>query len=519
MSKRHFAKERTERRISAATSLAMCGLTVLAQIATSLLLAIFLEEKSQVIYAALQIMGAVIAIRVYQRPGSPSYKLVWMCLLVALPVAGMLLFLLWGGSRQAKSLSMKRVAPVALRESERMGSAANLGRLRRRSPNWGRLAAYLSKRDFLLYRNTDVKYFPSGEAMLEDLIDHLKQAEVYIFMEYYILAEGALWDRIFAVLRERAAAGVEVRIVCDDFGNLTRMSDAMLQQIQDAGIEIESFNPVHRYVSRIYFNYRNHRKLTVIDGRWAYTGGINIGDEYANLIVRFGYWKDSAVRLEGEAVWGFACQFLQLWKMLGCTLSNEDDFYRARQEWPEREGFCQPFGDGPLNNPDNPAEEVFLQMISSARRMLYITTPYYAVEEAMQRALCIAADAGVDVRLMVPAIPDKKFAYKVAETYWGELLEHGVKIYKYSPGFLHAKSILADREAAFVGSVNMDYRSFQLHYECGVLMYHMDAVEQLLEDMDGIMADSALYTMEEWRGRSWFRRMTASVLRLGAIWL
>jgi len=517
--RKHYRTERTERRISAVTSLAMCALTVLAQIATSLLLSVFLEEKSQVVYATLQIIGAVIAIRVYQRPGSPSYKLVWMCLLVALPVAGMILFLLWGGTHQNKSLSLRKVSPVPVRESERMAAATNLARLRRQSPNWGRLAAYLHKRDFLLYRNTDAKYFSTGEAMVEDLLQHLKQAEIYIFMEYYILAEGDLWDRIFAILRERAAAGVEVRIIFDDFGNLTRMSDAMLQKIQDAGIEIQTFNPVHRYVSRIYFNYRNHRKLTVIDGRYAYTGGINIADEYANLIVRFGYWKDSAVRIEGEAVWGFVTQFMQLWKMMGRTFSNEDDFYRARQEWPEREGFCQPFADGPLNNPDNPAEEVFLQMVSTAKRMLYITTPYYAVEEAMQRALCIAADAGVDVRLMVPAIPDKKYAYMVAETYWGELLEHGVKIYKYNPGFLHAKSILVDREAAFVGSVNMDYRSFQLHYECGVLMYHMDAVEELLEDMDGIMAESTLYTLEEWKKRSWLRRSVASVLRLGAIWL
>ena len=232
LSKKHLAKERTERRVSAVTSLAMCALTVLAQIATSLLLAIFLQESAQFVYAALQIMGAIIAIRVYQRPGSPSYKLVWMCLLVALPVAGMLLFLVWGGSRQDKSQSLRKVALPPQRESERMASAADLGRLRRRSPDWGRLAAYLTKRDFLLYRNTDAQYFPTGETMLEDLIQHLKQAEVYIFMEYYILAEGALWDRIFAVLKERAAAGVEVSVIFDDFGNLTRLSDAMLQEMQ-----------------------------------------------------------------------------------------------------------------------------------------------------------------------------------------------------------------------------------------------------------------------------------------------
>ena len=338
-------------------------------------------------------------------------------------------------------------------------------------------------------------------------------------MEYYILAEGQVWNRVFSVLKERAAAGVEVHIIFDDFGNLTRLTDDTLQKIQNAGIEVEVFNPVHRYVNRIYFNYRDHRKITVIDGRVAYTGGINIADEYANLIERFGHWKDTGVRIEGEGAWGFAVQFMQMWKMMGRTFANEDDYYRPRQDEPERPGFCQPFVDGPLNNPDNPIEETYLQLIASAKHMLYLTTPYYAVEESMQQALCIAADAGVDVRLLVPAIPDKKYAYMVAETYWGELLDHGVKIYKYTPGFLHAKSVLVDREVALVGSTNMDYRTFQLHYECAVLMYNMPVVEELLEDMDDIMSKSTLYTMEEWKKRPWLRRMFASLLRLGAIWL
>ena len=318
---------------------------------------------------------------------------------------------------------------------------------------------------------------------------------------------------------ERAAAGVEVHIIFDDFGNLTRFTDATLQQVQDAGIEMEMFNPVHRYVNRIYFNYRDHRKIAVIDGQFAYTGGLNVGDEYINAVERFGHWKDSGVRIEGEAAWGFAVQFMQMWKMMGRSFANEDDFYRPRHEGPETAGFCQPFTDGPLNNPDNPIEEIYLQLIASARRMLYITTPYYAVEDSMQQALCIAADAGVDVRLLVPAIPDKKYAYMVAETYWGELLAHGVKIYRYQPGFLHAKSVLVDREVALVGSTNMDYRTFQLHYECGVLMYSMPVVEELLEDMDRLMEESRLYTLEEWRKRPWLRRSVSSILRLGAIWL
>ena len=497
----------------------MCALTVLAQIVTTSLLTVLLREKSSYVYSVLVFIGALVAVRVYLRPGSPSYKLAWMCLLLAVPVTGMLLFCLWGGTHQAKSLSMKKVSPIRLWESQKMDAETNLSRLRRQSPDWGRLAAYLQKRGFLVFRRTQAHYISDGAAFFEDLIAHLEQAETYIFMEYYILAEGELWDRIFKVLRKRAAAGVEVHVIFDDFGNLSRLSDHTLQAMQDAGIQVQVFNPVHRYVSRIYFNYRDHRKITVIDGQIAYTGGINIGDEYANLVERFGHWKDSAVRIEGEAAWGFAAQFIQMWKMMGGTFPNEDDFYRSRHDAVESAGFCQPFTDGPLNNPDNPAEETYLQIISSAKRMLYLTTPYYAVEESMQKALCIAADAGVDVRLMIPAIPDHKLTYMVAETYWGELLHHGVKIYKYTPGFIHAKSVMADREVALVGSINMDYRSFQLHYECAALMYHMPAVEELLEDMDRVMEVSTPYTMTDWAKRPWYRRAAASILRLGAIWL
>ena len=510
--------ERTERRISAFTSLSMCVLTVLAQIATTLLLTHFLREKASYFYAVLEFIGAVAAIRVYLRPGSPSYKLVWMCLLLALPVAGMILFCLWGGTHQSKSLSLKKVPPIRERESARMECDNNIARLKRQSPDWGRLASYLQKKGFPLYRNTSAQYFSDGGAFFDDLAARLQQAEVYIFLEYYILAEGQVWDRIFSILKERAAAGVEVCIIFDDFGNLTRLSDDTLQAMQNAGLEVQVFNPVHRYVNRIYFNYRDHRKIAVIDGTTAYTGGINVADEYANLYVRFGHWKDSAVRIDGDGAWGFAVQFIQMWKIMGRTLPNEDDFYRPRHGG-TGVGYCQPFTDGPVNNPDNPIEETYIQLMASAKRFLYITTPYYAVEDSMQKALYIAADAGVDVRLLVPAVPDHKLTYLVAETYWGELLRHGVKIYKYTPGFLHAKSVMVDREVALIGSTNMDYRTFQLHYECGVLLYHMPVVEELLEDLDNIMGQSTRYTLEEWEKRPWYRRIFASLLRLGAIWL
>ena len=545
----------------------------------------------------------------------------------------------------------------------------NQAALSRRSPTWGRLSAYLQKREFWLYRDTAAAYFGDGEAFFRDLIEHLRQAETYIFMEYYILAEGTVWDEIFAVLKERAAAGVEIHLIIDDFGTLTRLSDGTLQAIKDAGIEVEIFNPVHRYINRLYFNYRDHRKITVIDGYVAYAGGINIGDEYANRIERFGYWKDSTVRLTGDGAWGFAVQFMQMWKMLGRSFPNEDDFYRPRREGPKTEGFCQPFEDGPLNNPDDPVEAAYVQLIASAKRMVYLTTPYYAVEESVQEALCIAADAGVDVRLIyddfgcvttlpyqyykslqqmgikcaafnqfrpvlnvilnnrdhrkiavidghtaftgginladeyinrkerfghwkdsgiclhgeavwsftvmflqmwstitgmecnfesyrpeiyheeafkkdgfvqpygdspldgetvgehvylniisqakkylyiftpylipdnetltalcmaakrgvdvrivTPGIPDKKIVYILTQANYEILLESGVQIYQYTPGFIHSKSFVCDDEVATVGTINMDYRSMYLHFECGVWMYGSSAVAQGKED-------------------------------------
>jgi len=516
--KKDETEENRERRISAAASIALCVLTVALQIATTLILTTFLQEQAGLIYGILELLGAIIAVWIYTRPGSPSYKLIWMCLLLALPVAGMILFLLWGGSHQAKTLSLKKVSPPTRSSGSVRQSAENIAKLSLLNPSWARLASYLQKKGFLLYRNTGAEYFSDGMDYFNDLTAHLRKAEHYIFLEYYILAEGKIWDEVFGILKERTEHGVEVKIIFDDFGNLTRLPDATLQSMQDAGIEVEVFNPVHRYVNRIYFNYRDHRKIAVVDGTYAYTGGINIADEYANLFERFGHWKDSSVRIEGEGAWGLACQFIWMWKMIGRTMPNEDEYYQPRCDL-EAPGFCQAFSDGPINNPDNPIEDTYLQLIGSAKRFLYITTPYYAVEESMQKALCIAADGGVDVRIMIPAIPDHKLTYMVAETYWGELLSHGVRIYKYTPGFLHQKSVMVDREVALVGSTNMDYRTFQLHYECGVLLYGMPAVEELLGDMDAIMDQSRLYTLEDWKMRKWYRRAFASVLKLFAIWL
>ena len=511
-------QQKGERRISAALRIMLVIFLLAVQIALVVAISYFMQEYLALAYAVVQVAALFLAIRIYNEPGELSYKLIWFILLLLAPPVGMILWFLWGGAAQKRHLLQngKRVPDEP--GSVRKRSALAVERLTRQLPGWSRTANYLCRRNFQLYQDTRVTYLPEGALLLRDLIEQAKKAERFIFLEYFILAEGRLWSELEKILCAKAHEGVEVKIIFDDFGNIKRFRGETIDRLRDAGVEVFIFNPVHEYVNRLYFNYRDHRKIACFDGDVAYTGGVNIADEYANLIERFGYWKDSGIRLEGEGAWGLTASFIHMCINIGGVMHNEHDYYRPHT--PVRsEGFCQPFTDGPQNNPDNPAEDVFLQMISSARRFLYITTPYFIPDESVMRTLCIAGDGGVDVRLMLPGKPDHWYADWVAESYFGNLLAHGVKIYRYTPGFLHAKSIMVDREAAFVGSVNMDYRSFELHCECGVMVYGAPMIESLLEDMDAIVDQSHLVTAEEWAKRSVVRRVLEPLLRLFAIWM
>ncbi len=520
MRKLRGVQQRGERRIAAALRIALAALLLAAQVLFVVLTARYLKDHFALIYAVLEVIALATALYIYNKPGDLSYRVAWIIPILFVPVVGLILYLLWGGDTQRKRLKRQMKPQFSPEEPEslRSRSALNEDCLRRALPGWSRTARYLSGWGFSLYQNTKSVYFPEGALLLEDILTHIAAAEHFIFMEYFILAEGQLWDRMSAALCERARAGVEVKIIFDDFGNIKRFGAESLQTLRDAGVEVIVFNPVHEYVNRLYFNYRDHRKITVIDGDLAYTGGVNVADEYANLIDRFGYWKDSGLRLEGEGAWGLTVGFLNMWRFLGGELHEERDRYRP-QTSPASDGFCQPFLDGPLNNPANPAEDTFLQLITNARRFLYITTPYFIPNENIMRALCIAGDGGVDVRLMLPGTPDHWYSDAVADSYIGELLAHRVKVYRYTPGFLHAKSIMVDREAAFVGSVNFDYRSFELHYECGVMLYGASAIESLLEDMDGILARSHAVTPDEWAHRGLLRRFFEPILRVFSIWM
>lgn len=510
-------QRKTERRISAALRLVLVALLLLLQIAIVVALTQVLRQKAYIAYAVLEIVAVFCVARIYIRPGSSSYKPGWIILIMLVPVVGLILYFLWNGNQVKKKLALKTMRmPPELPEVQESSDRAQ-AELARRWPRWAKLTEYLRRQDLPLFANTEMTYFPTGEEYLEDLLARLEKAQKFIFLEYYIASKGQIWDRICKVLAERAADGVEVNLILDDFGSMMTMPPEEIQALRQKGIWVQMFNPVHHYVNRLYFNYRDHRKIAVIDGDVAYTGGANLADEYANLIVRFGYWKDCGLRLEGEGAWGFTRQFMYLWLRMGGELRDPWDAYRPCGG-SSGSDLCQPLVDGPDNNPVNTVEDTYQQLIGSANRYVWITTPYLAIDEPMIHTLSIAADSGVDVRLMLPGIPDHKFAYMVAQSYFGELLEHDVKIYTYTPGLLHAKSVVADGEVGFVGSVNMDYRSFQLHFECGAL-FSGSAVAAVQEDMSRTMDKSRQVTMESWKKRKWHVKILGAVLRPFAMWM
>lgn len=478
----------------------------------------FLRENVGVIYAVMQTIGLFAALYIYNKPDGDNYKLAWLVLFLLSPTLGFVLYFLWGTHWQKHRFAKRHKVVFAENEETKRHQRETQEALAATYPQWRPLSRYLLHHGFAPYQNTAVTYFAEGAVFLQDLTEQAAKAEKFIFLEYFILAEGKIFDRLAEVLCERAQNGVEVKVIFDDFGNIRRFSAKTLDMLRDNGVEVCVFNPVVRYVNRLYFNYRDHRKIAVIDGNYAYTGGVNIADEYANVITRFGYWKDSGVRLYGEGTWGFCHEFMEFWALSGGEPIRDVDAYRP-QVSAQSSGFCQPFTDGPFRHPSKPAEDTYMQFIGNAKKKIYITTPYFVPDERTIRALCVAGDGEIDVRLFLPEKPDHWTTDCIAESHFAKLMEHGVKIYRYTPGFLHEKTVLVDDEVAFVGSVNIDYRSFDLHFECGVVLYGTEAIPALREDLEQIIAQSRLLAREDLAKRKWYRRMLAPFLRLFAIWL
>jgi cardiolipin synthase len=300
-------------------------------------------------------------------------------------------------------------------------------------PNRKRIAGYLGRKDFPLYKNTNCEYFSLGESQFKAMLKDMEKAEKFIFLEYFILSSGKLWDRFEEILIRKAEQGVEIKLLFDDLGSIAAAPKNIIKKLGIYGIQVKLFNPVHKYISRLYLNYRNHQKITVIDGNIGYTGGTNLADEYANLYPKLGHWKDTAVRLEGDAVWSLTVTFIKMWESESDVTLNYESYRPIIQSYGEQ-GFYQPFTDGPINNLDNVAETIYRKIINNATEYVYIMTPYLIIDNTMKDALCTATVSGTDVRIILPKIWDKWYVHMVTQSNYGDLLRAGVMIYEYSPG-------------------------------------------------------------------------------------
>lgn len=423
---------------------------------------------------------------------SPAYRMSWIILISLFPVFGGLFYFLFGNKRPARKMSQAIQEQVA-KDLDKMSEVPDAQDvLLKQDFRVGSLAKYIhSYANMPVYTNTDIEYFPSGEAMMDTLIRDLESAQKHIFVEFFIIEGGKMSDAIFNVLKEKAAAGVDVRLIYDDFGCLMRLPDNFDKQMEEIGIKTLKFNPIKPNLTLAY-NTRDHRKIIEIDSTIAYTGGLNLADEYINAVDRFGYWKDNMIRLQGPAIWNLTTLFLDMWNAFYQTDESYDEFINQEvrletqqmmdnKEEVLQKGFVQPFGDSPLDD-EALGENVYRDILNIAQDYVYIYTPYLVISYELQQALTLAAKRGVDVRLMTPGTPDKKAVYRMTQSYYAPLLEAGVRIFEYTPGFLHAKTFVCDDKLASIGTINLDYRSLYLHFETSTMLYYHPVVEVIKQD-------------------------------------
>jgi cardiolipin synthase len=506
--------EKRKKRTPGTVRVVMVFLALFAQLSLLAYFVVLLRQNTVYLFFLLEIAGALVVAVIITKNRNSSYTIVWLIIIMALPVFGYLLYLLWGTTRLTHRKKGRIRENIIHSQIFSKPDPHIYSEFLHKHPSRQRLSTYLRNHGFPIYKHTQCSYYPLGELQFEKLIEDMEKAQKYIFLEYFIVAEGQLWDRIHNVLRHKARQGVEVRILLDDFGSITELSDTFASELRSEDIQVIRFNPVHTNIFRPLINYRNHQKIAVIDGNIGYTGGTNIADEYVNLTHKLGHWRDTAVRLEGEAVWGLTVTFLQMWDSESNLQSDYQRYIPTIHVGGI--GFYQPFADGPFNNPDNPAEELYIQIIAEAQQYVYITTPYLVIDNSMKDTLCMAAKGGIDVRIITPKIWDHWYVHMVTQSNYEDLLAAGVRIYEYTPGFLHSKIILSDDDNGVIGSINMDYRSFFLHFENGVWICGAPVLQDMKKDMIDIFAISEEINLEEWKNRPQYKKIAQDILRIFA---
>ncbi len=505
----------------------LIALLVLLQILFSIVLFQALPQYAARIQNIFTFLGLIVVIAIINASGTDASKLTWMVFIMALPIAGTVFYLYLrydvGVRRIKKRLETLRVDTAALLRQ----NAVVRRDLRQMLPDMAGLSGYLSREvGFPTYEDNKTTYYPGGEQFFRALISEMEKAEEFIFLEFFIVDFGMLLDRVLDVLRKKVAEGVEVRFIYDGMCSLNKLPINYWKKLNEMGINCKVFNQIRPIVSSVQ-NNRDHRKICVIDGRSAYTGGINIADEYINRKERFGYWKDAGLRVEGDAVRSFTVMFLQMWNIDNPAGEDYEKFIpdrrrlrgtRSTQETAavpeETEGtFVIPYGDSPFDNEDV-GRNVYLYLLQQSRKYVHIMTPYLILDKGMRRALCQAAKCGKQIRIIMPHIPDKKYAYILGRSYYKELLSAGVQIYEYNEGFVHAKVWVCDDEMATVGSVNLDFRSLYWHFECGAVVLDRQTALAVENDYRNTLLQCRKISMVDAEQRSAGEKMLGAVLRV-----
>ena len=515
-----FNTMRTEQKTSVKNSigrLVFVGISVLLQVIWIINLFLWLNRYSAAISLFSTLIAVSVVFAIYGTHGNMAFKVPWMLLIAAFPIFGLCVFLLFGRSNLTRSMKKR----YELIDEELFpflnGDDEVIKELQEKDLSIANQSGYIWKYGhYPVYHNTDVAFYADASQGLEAQLAELKKAEHFIFLEYFIVDQGVMFDRIVEVLEQKSKEGVDVRLIYDDIGCINTLPPKYYKILQAKGIKCAAFNPF-RPIMSVIMNNRDHRKIFVVDGKVGFTGGINLADEYINVASRFGYWKDTGIRLEGEAVWSMTVMFLEMWNYINHSSEDYKQFMpQVYQKEPfEGDGFVQPYGDTPLDH-ETVGENIYLNIINHAERYVYIFTPYLIIDNEMLVSLCNAAKRGVDVRIVTPGIPDKKMIFLLTQSHYEPLLKCGVKIYQYTPGFIHAKSFLCDDKIGTVGSINLDYRSLFLHFECGVFMYKTKALMQLKEDCMDTFAASEEMTLEFCRGQNVFIRIFQGMMRLFA---
>lgn len=487
-------------------------LLVMIQLAVLFLFAISLANKFYWYYAVTSLISVLIVLDIANEDMNPSFKLTWIIAVLIFPICGAPLYLIFAKSKQNYRIAKRFKSYKLMMRNAMHGTCDCIDEIEAEDKEIARQMKYIMKTAYApVYRNTTSKYFSSGEEFYSCMLRELNRAERFIFMEYFIIEEGKMFGGVLDILRKKIAEGVEVRLMYDDFGTMQKLPKGYDSYLESIGISVSVFNPVRPSLDT-FLNYRDHRKILVIDGNTAFTGGINLADEYINETERFGHWKDTGIMIKGEAVTKMTETFLQLWHYSRGESKIDYADYLGDIVC-ESDGFIQPYADGPSND-SLICELAYLGIINSAVDTLYITTPYLILDNEMTTALCHAAMSGVDVRIITPHIPDKKIVFAVTRSNYRGLLASGVKIFEYTPGFIHAKSIVADGKVCVVGTANFDFRSFYLHFENCVLAYKAKCVKEVEADFLEVQKSSTEVTIEELNKKGALYAMLQAVLKV-----